>query len=67
MRIFTHNHYCAAALLAVTILAGCSKDSHAPKPVSNTPSTGSTGTEEMVLTPAGYMPKSSTHFIEPGT
>jgi len=67
MRIFTHNRYCAAVLLAVTIFAGCSKDSHAPKPITNTPPAGSAGTEEMVLTPAGYMPKSSTHFVEPGT
>ncbi|HZY38875.1 MAG TPA: hypothetical protein VFE53_19580 [Mucilaginibacter sp.] len=64
MRHAAQLHSYAALLLAVSILAGCTKDSHAPTPITTK---SSSGTEEMVLTPAGYMPKSSTHFIEPGT
>jgi hypothetical protein len=67
MRIVTNIHYCAAILLAAAFLAGCSKDSQAPRPTGTAPSTKPSTTEEMVLTPAGYMPKSSTHFVEPGT
>ena len=62
MRFFKHSPFLAATTLAAALLAGCSKDSHAPAPKAAVAST-----EEMVLTPAGLMPKSKTHFIAPGT
>jgi hypothetical protein len=64
MRIFKNSKY-AAVLLAAAILAGCNKDSRAPQPTAAAKTT--TATDDMVLTPAGMMPRSSTHFIQPGT
>ena len=64
MRHFTHFNRYAAVLLAGITFSGCNKDASAPKPV--TTATASS-TEEMVLTPAGLMPKSHVHFVEPGT
>jgi len=66
MRLFKHTSYYAAVLLAATIFAGCNKDSRAPKPTTTTSAT-TTPTDDMVLTPAGLMPRSQTHFIQPGT
>jgi hypothetical protein len=60
----------AAVLVSVAVIlfGGCSKQSNAP--VSHTSETlaaaASHASEESVLTPAGYMPKSKVHFIEAG-
>jgi len=67
MQVFKHIHSYAAILLAGTILAGCTKDTHAPKPTTPVTTTAPSGTGDMVLTPAGLMPKANVHFIEPGT
>jgi hypothetical protein len=64
MKLPQHIHW-AALLLAGTMLAGCTKDNVAPK--STSASTTAPKTDEMVLTPAGMMPKSNVHFIEPGS
>jgi hypothetical protein len=66
MQLFKHAHYYAAVLVAGTFLAGCNKDSRAPQPTKAATTTAST-TGEMVMTPAGLMPKSRVHFVEPGT
>jgi hypothetical protein len=67
MRLFKHTNYFAATLLAGVIFAGCTKDSHAPQPTTTKTAATTTTTDEMVVTPAGLMPRSHTHFIEPGT
>jgi hypothetical protein len=65
MQLFKHLNY-AAILLAGTFLASCNKDARAPQPTATSTTTASTS-EEMVITPAGMMPKSRVHFVEPGT
>jgi hypothetical protein len=69
MQLFKHTNYYAAVLLASVIFAGCNKNSSAPKPIKATTTTTAvtTQTDDMVLTPAGLMPRSHTHFIQPGT
>lgn len=45
------------ALLALVVFAACRKEASAPAATQST---------DLVLTPAGYMPRSSVHFIPPG-
>jgi hypothetical protein len=52
------------ATAVAVIFTGCSKQSMTP--ASTSPQTVSAAVEEMLLTPAGYMPKSKVHFIEQG-
>jgi hypothetical protein len=67
MQIFKHIHSYAAVLLLGIIFAGCTKDARAPKPATAVTTTTPTRTDDMVLTPAGLMPKANVHFVEPGT
>ncbi len=61
MRTFTK--IISLSILSTFIFIGCAKQSNTPAAES---ASLSNATEESVLTPAGYMPKSKVHFIEQG-
>jgi hypothetical protein len=60
MNTHPHARYWALASLVLVLFTACHKDISNPLPAATPP------TDELVLTPAGYMEKSKVHFIGEG-